>query len=128
MCPVGSYYKEGIHPVKIAVESKYVRTVAGGTGTAKTAGNYAASLKAQEVAEESGYSQVLWLDGVEKKYIEEVGSMNIFFKINGDCRHSCFKWKYFRRRNKKFDYPIIKTLEYPGRRKKNFNGRSFPGI
>lgn len=83
MCPVGSYYKEGIHPVKIAVESRYVRTVAGGTGTAKTAGNYAASLKAQEVAEESGYSQVLWLDGVEKKYIEEVGSMNIFFKING---------------------------------------------
>lgn len=83
MSPVGSYYKEGIHPVKIAVESKYVRTVAGGTGTAKTAGNYAASLKAQEVAEESGYSQVLWLDGVEKKYVEEVGSMNIFFKING---------------------------------------------
>ena len=84
MCPVGSYYKEGIHPVKIAVESKYVRAVAGGTGTAKTAGNYASSLKAQEVAEESGYSQVLWLDGVEKKYIEEVGSMNIFFKINGE--------------------------------------------
>lgn len=83
MCPVGSYYNEGVHPVKIAVESKYVRAVAGGTGTAKTAGNYAASLKAQEVAEESGYSQVLWLDGVEKKYIEEVGSMNIFFKING---------------------------------------------
>jgi branched-chain amino acid aminotransferase len=84
MCPVGSYYKEGIHPIKIAVESSYVRAVAGGTGTAKTAGNYASSLKAQEVAEESGYSQVLWLDGVERKYIEEVGSMNIFFKINGE--------------------------------------------
>lgn len=84
MCPVGSYYKEGIHPVKIAVESKYVRAVAGGTGTAKTAGNYASSLKAQEAAEEKGYSQVLWLDGVEKKYVEEVGSMNIFFKINGE--------------------------------------------
>lgn len=83
LCPVGSYYKEGIKPVKIAVESKYVRTVAGGTGEAKTAGNYAASLKAQEVAEEIGYTQVLWLDGVEKKYVEEVGSMNIFFKING---------------------------------------------
>jgi branched-chain amino acid aminotransferase len=83
LCPVGSYYKEGIHPIKIAVESRYVRAVAGGTGTAKTAGNYASSLKAQEVAEESGYSQVLWLDGVEKKYVEEVGSMNIFFKING---------------------------------------------
>lgn len=84
MCPVGSYYKEGIHPVKIAVESRYVRAVAGGTGQAKTAGNYASSLKAQEVAEESGYSQVLWLDGVERKYVEEVGSMNIFFKINGE--------------------------------------------
>ena len=84
MSPVGSYYKEGIQPIKIAVESRYVRAVAGGTGQAKTAGNYASSLKAQEVAEESGYSQVFWLDGVEKKYIEEVGSMNIFFKINGE--------------------------------------------
>ncbi|WP_071395195.1 branched-chain amino acid aminotransferase [Bacillus tuaregi] len=84
MSPVGSYYQEGIHPVKIAVENQYVRAVAGGTGQAKTAGNYASSLKAQEVAEELGYSQVLWLDGVERKYIEEVGSMNIFFKINGE--------------------------------------------
>ena len=84
MSPVGSYYKEGIQPIKIAVESRYVRAVAGGTGQAKTAGNYASSLKAQEVAEEEGYSQVLWLDGVERKYIEEVGSMNIFFKINGE--------------------------------------------
>lgn len=84
LSPVGSYYKEGIHPVKIAVESRYVRAVSGGTGQAKTAGNYASSLKAQEVAEEVGYSQVLWLDGVEKKYVEEVGSMNIFFKINGE--------------------------------------------
>ncbi|WP_338469307.1 branched-chain amino acid aminotransferase [Niallia sp. XMNu-256] len=84
MSPVGSYYKEGIKPIKIAVESKYVRAVAGGTGQAKTAGNYASSLKAQEVADAEGYSQVLWLDGVERKYIEEVGSMNIFFKINGE--------------------------------------------
>ena len=84
MSPVGSYYKEGIAPVKIAVEQEYVRTVAGGTGTAKTGGNYAASLKAQEQAGGKGYSQVLWLDGREKKYIEEVGSMNIFFKINGE--------------------------------------------
>lgn len=84
LSPVGSYYKEGIHPVKILVENEYVRAVAGGTGTAKTAGNYAASLKAQEVAGQKGYSQVLWLDGVEKKYIEEVGSMNVFFKINGE--------------------------------------------
>lgn len=84
MSPVGSYYKEGIQPVKIAVEKQFVRAVNGGTGTAKTGGNYASSLKAQEVSTKMGYSQVLWLDGVEKKYIEEVGSMNVFFKINGE--------------------------------------------
>lgn len=84
MSPVGAYYKEGINPVKIAVQSEYVRAVKGGTGNAKTGGNYAASLKAQEVAEQEGYSQVLWLDGKENKYVEEVGSMNIFFKINGE--------------------------------------------
>jgi branched-chain amino acid aminotransferase len=84
LSPVGSYYKEGVKPVKIFVENEYVRAVAGGTGSAKTAGNYAASLKAQQIATEKGYSQVLWLDGVEKKYIEEVGAMNVFFKINGE--------------------------------------------
>lgn len=84
LSPVGAYYKEGINPVKIAVENKYVRTVAGGTGEAKTGGNYAASLKAQELVANSGYAQVLWLDGVEREYIEEVGSMNVFFKINGE--------------------------------------------
>lgn len=84
LSPVGSYYKEGIRPVKIFVENEYVRAVEGGTGKAKTGGNYASSLKAQEEAEKRGYSQVLWLDGIEKKYIEEVGSMNIFFKINGE--------------------------------------------
>ncbi|MBB4823831.1 branched-chain amino acid aminotransferase [Sporosarcina luteola] len=84
LSPVGSYYKEGIHPVKILVENEFVRAVKGGTGGAKTAGNYAAGLKAQEVADQQGYSQVLWLDGVERKYVEEVGSMNIFFKINGE--------------------------------------------
>jgi branched-chain amino acid aminotransferase len=84
LSPVGAYYKEGINPVKIAVESEYVRAAVGGTGDAKTAGNYAGSLKAQEVAEAGGYSQVLWLDGKEHRYIEEVGSMNIFFKINGE--------------------------------------------
>ncbi len=84
LSPVGSYYKEGINPVKIAVESEYVRAVRGGTGNAKTAGNYASSLKASEVASRKGYSQVLWLDGREMQYIEEVGSMNIFFKMNGE--------------------------------------------
>ncbi len=83
LSPVGSYYKEGLNPVKIYVEDEYVRAVRGGMGFSKTAGNYAASLKAQEGAEKKGYSQVLWLDGVERKYIEEVGAMNIFFKIDG---------------------------------------------
>jgi len=83
MSPVGAYYTEGVKPVKIHVESEYVRAVRGGVGEAKTAGNYAASLKAQEEASEQGYTQVLWLDGVHRKYIEEVGSMNVFFKING---------------------------------------------
>src|SRR5690625_1949151 len=84
LSPVGAYYKEGINPVKIAVEDHYVRAVLGGTGEAKTAGNYAASLMAQEVVSKDGFAQVLWLDGVEKKYIEEVGSMNVFFKLNGE--------------------------------------------
>jgi len=83
MSPVGAYYPEGVNPVKIFVESHYVRAVAGGVGEAKTAGNYAAGLKAQEGAKEQGYSQVLWLDGVHRRYVEEVGSMNVFFKING---------------------------------------------
>ena len=82
--PVGAYYKEGINPVKIAVEDEYVRAVKGGTGTAKTGGNYSSSLKAQEIAHSLGCSQVLWLDGVERKYVEEVGAMNVFFKINGE--------------------------------------------
>src|SRR5699024_8405073 len=79
-----TYYKEGINPVKIAIEDTYVRAVLGGTGEAKTGGNYAASLKAQEDIEGDGFAQVLWLDGVERKYIEEVGSMNVFFKIDGE--------------------------------------------
>lgn len=83
MSPVGAYYPEGINPVKIFVESRYVRAMIGGVGEAKTAGNYAAGLKAQEGANELGYSQVLWLDGAEHKYVEEVGSMNVFFKIDG---------------------------------------------
>ncbi|MFJ5764421.1 branched-chain amino acid aminotransferase [Lysinibacillus sp. NPDC093210] len=83
MSPSGSYYKEGINPVKIMVEQHFVRAVVGGTGEAKTAGNYASALKGQEIANKEGYSQTLWLDGKEHRYIEEVGSMNIFFKING---------------------------------------------
>ncbi len=84
LTPVGAYYAEGFSPVKIYVEQKYVRAVPGGVGMAKTAGNYAASIRAQHEAKQKGYSQVLWLDGCEHKYVEEVGTMNVFFKINGE--------------------------------------------
>ncbi len=83
LSPVGPYYPEGLNPVKIWIEDEYVRAVKGGIGEAKTGGNYAASMRSQVKAHEEGYSQVLWLDGVERKYIEEVGAMNIFFKIDG---------------------------------------------
>ncbi len=83
LSPVGAYYPEGLNPVKIWIEDDYVRAVKGGIGEAKTGGNYVASMAAQIKAHDEGYSQVLWLDGVERKYIEEVGAMNIFFKING---------------------------------------------
>lgn len=83
LSPVGAYYETGINPVKIWIEDEYVRAVKGGIGEAKTGGNYVASLASQVKAHDEGYSQVLWLDGVHRKYIEEVGAMNIFFKING---------------------------------------------
>ena len=83
VCPVGAYYPEGLNPVKIYIEDQDVRAVKGGTGMAKTGGNYAASLRAGNRAEQKGYTQVLWLDGVHRKYIEEVGAMNVMFKVNG---------------------------------------------
>ncbi len=83
LSPVGAYYAVGLNPVKIWIEEEYIRAVRGGLGEAKAGANYVASLKAQVKAHDAGYSQVLWLDGVEKKYIEEVGAMNIFFKIQG---------------------------------------------
>ena len=79
--PVGAYYPEGLNPVKIYVEQNYVRAVRGGMGFTKTAGNYAASLKAQDEAEKQNYTQVLWLDGVERRYIEEVGTVNVYLRI-----------------------------------------------
>ena len=82
--PSGDYYPEGLNPVKIMIEDEDVRAVRGGTGYAKCGGNYAASNRAGAKAEAKGYSQVLWLDGVERKYIEEVGSMNVMFKIDGE--------------------------------------------
>ena len=83
LSPSGAYYESGLAPVGIWIEDEYVRAVKGGMGFAKTGGNYAASLIAQVKAHDDGYSQVLWLDGVERRYIEEVGAMNIFFKIAG---------------------------------------------
>jgi branched-chain amino acid aminotransferase len=84
LSPSGLYYSTGLNPVKIYVESRYVRAVRGGTGFAKTAANYAISLAGQDEAHKQDYEQVLWLDGVEQKYVEEVGSMNIFFVIDGE--------------------------------------------
>ena len=82
--PVGAYYKEGLNPVKIYVEDFFVRAAIGGTGEAKTAANYAASLLAAEEAKKKGFTQVLWLDAAERKYIEEVGTMNMFFRIDDE--------------------------------------------
>lgn len=83
LSPSGAYYPQGINPIKIYVETEFVRAVRGGTGYAKTPGNYAASLLAQAKAHEAGFVQVLWLDGVNRQYVEEVGSMNVFFVIDG---------------------------------------------
>ncbi len=84
LSPVGAYYAEGFNPVKIMVTKEHVRAVRGGVGDTKTMGNYAASLLAGDKAHKAGYTQVLWLDGVEQKYVEEVGAMNIFFVIGDE--------------------------------------------
>ncbi len=83
LSPSGAYYSHGFAPVALKVEHEYVRASKGGTGAFKVVGNYAASIKAGELAEKAGYDQVLWLDGTERKYVEEVGSMNIFFVLDG---------------------------------------------
>lgn len=84
LSPVGAYFKDGFKPVKILVETHYVRACPGGIGEAKTGGNYAASIKASKEAEDKGFSQVLWIDAVERRYVEEVGAMNIAFVINDE--------------------------------------------
>lgn len=84
LSPVGPYFENGLAPTKMYVEDVYVRAVKGGTGEAKCGGNYAASLKAQEIAHEKGYEQILWLDGIEQKYIEEIGAANAFFVIGDE--------------------------------------------
>lgn len=82
--PVGAYYPEGFNPVKIYVCDEFVRAVRGGVGESKTMANYAASLYAQEMAKKRGFTQVLWLDAVDRRYVEEVGTMNIFFRIDDE--------------------------------------------
>jgi len=82
--PVGAYYPEGFGPTKIYVSEEYVRSVRGGTGACKAAGNYAASIYASRIASEMGYTQVLWLDALERKYVEEVGTSNVFFVIDDE--------------------------------------------
>ncbi len=84
LSPVGPYYKEGFNPIKIYVEEHFVRAFPGGTGDIKAGGNYGASIKAQELAKEKGFTQILWLDGKERKYVEEVGTMNIFFVFDNE--------------------------------------------
>lgn len=81
--PVGAYFKEGFNPVSVYISDEYIRSAPGGVGAAKTGGNYAASLFVAEDAKKQGYSQVLWLDGIEKRYVEEVGAMNIAFVYEG---------------------------------------------
>ncbi|MEX2586179.1 MAG: branched-chain amino acid aminotransferase [Balneolaceae bacterium] len=81
-CPVAAYYKEGFNPVSLSTTRDYVRAVRGGTGEVKTGGNYGASFLPAKRAREQGYTQVLWLDAVENRYVEEVGTMNIFFRID----------------------------------------------
>ena len=84
LSPVGPYFVNGLAPTKMYVEDEYVRAVKGGTGEAKCGGNYAASLKAQEIAHEKGYEQILWLEGIHRKYIEEIGAANAFFVIGDE--------------------------------------------
>ena len=110
--PSGSYYKEGINPVSIMIENEDVRTVRGGTGYAKCGGNYAASTRAGERAAKKGYSQVLWLDGVERKYIEEVGAMNVMFKINGEIITPELTGSILPGITRKSCIEVLKTLGY----------------
>jgi branched-chain amino acid aminotransferase len=81
LSPVGSYWQGDRRPLKLWVEQEFVRAAPGGTGAAKTGGNYAASLLAAEHAKKRGFDQVLWLDGAERKFVEEVGTMNFFARI-----------------------------------------------
>ncbi len=84
LSPVGPYYENGLAPTRIYVEDEYIRSALGGTGFAKIGGNYAAAMIAEKKAHDMGYDQVLWLDAKEKRYVEEIGTSNAFFKIDGE--------------------------------------------
>ena len=111
--PVGSYYKEGINPVRIMIETEDVRAVRGGTGEAKCGGNYAAANRAGDKAMEKGYSQVLWLDGVERKYVEEGGGMNVMFKINGTVVTPALTGSILRGVTRKSAIELLKSWNMP---------------
>lgn len=112
LSPVGAYYKGGIAPVKIWISDHYVRAVEGGTGEAKTGGNYAASLYAAREASLQGYDQVLWLDAKEKKYVEEVGSMNMLFLYDGKIVTSPLKGTVLDGITRRSTLTLIKELGY----------------
>jgi branched-chain amino acid aminotransferase len=84
LSPVASYYKNGLRPTSVYIESEMSRSVAGGTGAAKCIGNYAPTLLAEDTAHKNGYDQVMWLDGAEHKYIEEIGTANAFFVLKDE--------------------------------------------
>ena len=111
--PSGSYYQEGINPVKIMIEDQDVRAVRGGTGYAKCGGNYAAATRAGEKAEKLGFTQVLWLDGVERKYIEEVGAMNVMMKIDGEIVTPMLSGSILPGITRKSIIELLKSKGYP---------------
>ena len=113
LSPVGSYFKNGLEPVKIMVETEDVRAVRGGTGEAKCGGNYGAANRAGERAEAKGYSQVLWLDGVERKYVEEGGGMNVMFKINGAVVTPALTGSILRGVTRKSAIELLKSWDVP---------------
>ena len=113
LSPVGSYFKEGINPVKMMIEKDDVRASKGGTGFAKCGGNYAASLRAGERAASKGYAQVLWLDAEERKYIEEGGGMNVMFKIAGTVVTPELNGSILPGITRKSILEILKSWNYP---------------
>jgi branched-chain amino acid aminotransferase len=113
LSPVGAYYKGGFSPVKIWISDDFVRSAPGGTGEAKTGGNYAASLRASMEAAHQGFDQVLWLDAVQRKYVEEVGSMNICFLFDGKVVTSPLKGTILDGITRRSILTLVKEMGYP---------------